>query len=359
MAGKPLVSVGVPTCNRAALLGRALKSLVAQDYPNLEIAVSDNASTDDTTAVCADMQARYPFIHYSRNPVRILPVENFRRALSLAKGEYFMWAADDDLWEPNFVSTLIEYLESNDGLALVAAEARYVLHDGTRMPFFAEGRPFYKRPSRSRLRRLLGVVAHNYGNLLYGIYRREALLLHNGGTVLDSCRFINENPIFLHVAARGGIQVCSKALFCKTAVLPTYLQAARECGFAPYLSRPGLAADAGDFRLRAQEMARPQHGSLAAVRWLLKRAGIALSLFCHAMVDLRYHLGAWADIRRAIFRMDTGFVTRLIVLVAFAAQLVMHFLKLAVVWQVQDVLARRMGERTIDRYRKSRQHLQS
>jgi len=57
MAGKPLVSVGVPTCNRAALLGRALKSLVAQDYPNLEIVVSDNASTDDTTAVCADMQA--------------------------------------------------------------------------------------------------------------------------------------------------------------------------------------------------------------------------------------------------------------------------------------------------------------
>ena len=102
----PLVSIGLPTYNRAGLLGESLATLVAQDYTNLEIVVSDNASTDQTRDVCESFSRRDPRIRYHRNPATIPAFENFRQALWLCRGEYFMWASDDDRWESAFVSTL-------------------------------------------------------------------------------------------------------------------------------------------------------------------------------------------------------------------------------------------------------------
>ncbi len=320
MIDRPLVSIGVPTCDRAPLLERALWSLVAQDYPNLEIVVSDNASTDETKEVCARMQRRYPFIQYHRVPVRIPPLENFRNALVLCHGPYFMWASDDDLWEPDFVSVLVAQIERVGSLKLVASEAQYILQDGTQLPFFREGAAFYGLPSSSRVRRILAIADHNYGNLIYGVYRREALVDEGGDTVLDACRFSNEIPVFIQVAARGGIRVCDRILFYKAVPLRIYLQAAREYGVAPRLRGAEPPA----------ERSHPGHGDL------LSRA------YRRAVGGLRYHVRTLADIRRALWRIDAGLGFRLALLIVFAARLTGHFLKLAVVWPLQDILSRRI-----------------
>ena len=99
MKGTPLVSIGLPTYNRADLLDRALKSLVSQDYPNVELIVLDNASTDHTEAVCSKYMGSYAFVYYHRNATNVGPFGNFEQVLKLARGEFFMWASDDDLWE--------------------------------------------------------------------------------------------------------------------------------------------------------------------------------------------------------------------------------------------------------------------
>ncbi len=320
MIGRPLVSIGVPTCDRAPLLERALGSLVSQDYPNLEIVVSDNASTDETKEVCARVQRRSPFVQYHSVPVRIPPFENFRNALVLSHGQYFMWASDDDLWEPDFVSVLVAQIERVGGLKLVATEAQYVLQNGTQLPFFREGAAFYGPPPSSRVRRILTIADHSYGNLVYGMYRREALVDEAGGTVLDACRFFNEIPVFIQVAARGGIRVCERVLFYKTVPLRTYVRAAREYGVAP--------------RLEGVEplVARSDPGHVD----LLSRA------YHRVVNDLHYHVRTLADIRRALWRIDAGFGFRLALLMVFAARLTGHFLKLAVVWPLQDILSRRI-----------------
>lgn len=318
--GRPLVSIGVPTCDRVTLLERALGSLVAQDYPNLEIVVSDNASTDGTPEVCARMQQRYPFVCYHRVPVRIRPFENFRNALMLSHGRYFAWASDDDLWEPDFVSELVAQIERVDGLMLVAAEAQYVLHDGTKLPFFHEGAAFYGLPPSSRMQRILAISEHSYGNLIYGVYRREALVDESGATVLDACRFFNEIPVFIQVAARGGIRVCDRALFYKTAPLRVYLRAAREFSVAPRLE----GAESPDERFDPG------------------RADLLLRAVRCVVGALYYHVHTLADIRRGLWRIDAGLGFRVVLLMVFAVRLTGHFLKLVVVWPLQDILSGRI-----------------
>lgn len=232
MRNTPLVSVGVPTRNRAAMLTRALDSLLGQDYDALEIIVSDNASDDDTPSLCRGFCERDDRVQYSRNEQDLGAVANFSKVLELSRGEYFMWAADDDWLEPSFVSAVVGVLEADVRVALAAAEARYVLDDGRMLPFFPEGERFYETKRTSLVGWLIDIVDHNYGNLFYGIYRRSALT--DGRSNVLSCitaTTLNEIPIYLQVVAHGGIRVLSEQLLYKTTTLPTYRQAAAEYGW--------------------------------------------------------------------------------------------------------------------------------
>src|SRR3989338_8821533 len=109
----PLVSIGLPTRNRAHLLKEALESLLGQTYRNIEYIVSDNASTDGTAELLHDYAARDPRIRYIRQDTDINGMENHEFVLRKAQGEYFMWASDDDWWHPRFVETLVDVLEKN------------------------------------------------------------------------------------------------------------------------------------------------------------------------------------------------------------------------------------------------------
>jgi glycosyltransferase involved in cell wall biosynthesis len=106
----PLVSIGVPVFNGFPLLRHALDSLLAQDYGNYEIIISDNASTDNTQLICQQYAGRDSRIKYFRNEKNIGAPNNFKRVLELSEGKFFMWAAHDDTWSPNYVSTLVDKL---------------------------------------------------------------------------------------------------------------------------------------------------------------------------------------------------------------------------------------------------------
>ena len=97
--------------NGAKPLRRSLDSLVQSDYPNLEILISDNASTDDTSVICREFAAHYPHVKYSRSKVNIGIVKNFQKVLDKANGRYFVWVADDDWVAADFLSRLVSELE--------------------------------------------------------------------------------------------------------------------------------------------------------------------------------------------------------------------------------------------------------
>jgi glycosyltransferase involved in cell wall biosynthesis len=121
---EPLVSIAIPTYNRAAGLRRAVASALAQDYPCMEVVISDNASTDETRAFCEELVRRDPRVRYVRQPVNVGPVGNFVHALEQCVGEYFMWLADDDWIDADYVRRCMEVLQ-RPGYSLVAGSTQY------------------------------------------------------------------------------------------------------------------------------------------------------------------------------------------------------------------------------------------
>lgn len=103
----PLVTVGVPVRNGAETLARTLDSIVRQTYTNLEIIISDNQSSDGTEAICRQYAARDSRIRYIRQRAPLGVIDNFRAPVDASRGEFFLWAAHDDVRDDNYVETLL------------------------------------------------------------------------------------------------------------------------------------------------------------------------------------------------------------------------------------------------------------
>jgi glycosyltransferase involved in cell wall biosynthesis len=171
-----LVSIGLPVYNGEADLPRALHSLTTQTHRNLEIIISDNASTDATPDICRHFAARDPRIRYRRQAQNIGGAANFEYVLRQATGPFFMWAACDDWWASDFVrANLLCLLQNPRHIASMSA-LKYA--DGDRfvsMPFIR----------RADTRPLIGSVAANVRHYVansgmnsrfYALFRRDVLL---------------------------------------------------------------------------------------------------------------------------------------------------------------------------------------
>jgi glycosyltransferase involved in cell wall biosynthesis len=127
----PLVTVGIPTFNRPQGLERTLQCIAGQTYSNLEIIVSDNCSTDPLVlpllAKFANADKRISF-HVQERNISIVP--NFQYLLNRATGEYFMWAADDDNWEPDFIEVCVKGMQENPDVVLCMTDLKIVGMDG-------------------------------------------------------------------------------------------------------------------------------------------------------------------------------------------------------------------------------------
>ena len=109
----PLVSVGVPVYNGEDDLPYAVESLLAQSYSNLEIIISDNASTDRTEQIALELAARDRRVRYHRLERNIGAWRNFDQLRNVATGEYFMWNGADDIRPPNAIKLLVQALMKN------------------------------------------------------------------------------------------------------------------------------------------------------------------------------------------------------------------------------------------------------
>ena len=165
----PRVSIGLPVFNGAACLAETLESLVGQTLRELELIISDNASTDATPEICRRFAEQDPRIRYFRQPVTVPVTDNFIFVLAQAKAPYFMWAAHDDLRDPDFVERLAAALDENDDAILAFGDVVEIVDGMPRsLPLrFANG----ELSARARLRNAALLQLHN----LYGLWRTERL----------------------------------------------------------------------------------------------------------------------------------------------------------------------------------------
>ncbi|MDP3779205.1 MAG: glycosyltransferase family 2 protein [bacterium] len=130
MINEKLVSIGVPTYQGGQRIAAALDSLLGQTYPHIEIIVSDNASSDNTPSICRAYGDTYPRIRFFRQKENTGRINNFLFVLAQAKGAYFMWAGDDDTWEPQFLETLVRGLDSHPDHGVSLSSYRRFNEDG-------------------------------------------------------------------------------------------------------------------------------------------------------------------------------------------------------------------------------------
>lgn len=108
------LSICIPTYNRAAFLGEALDSVISQATDDVEIVVSDNASTDNTEALVRDYQSRFPRILYQKNPENLGADRNFLKVMELASGEYCWLLGSDDALAEGAIAAVMPLLGDAD-----------------------------------------------------------------------------------------------------------------------------------------------------------------------------------------------------------------------------------------------------
>lgn len=113
---KPLLTIAVPTYNRAGCLRELVSGLSdqLQNESRVELIISDNASPDETTAVVQEFVARGLRVRYIRNTQNIGPDANFLQCFEQARGKYVWLFSDDDLIVPGGLAKILDYCEVAD-----------------------------------------------------------------------------------------------------------------------------------------------------------------------------------------------------------------------------------------------------
>lgn len=167
-----LVSIGLPVRNGEKYLAGAIDSLLAQTHRNFELIICDNASTDSTEEICRSYASRDDRVLYSRNRTNVGVGRNHNRVFHASTGKYFMWAAHDDLYAPQFISRCAEVLDSDPSVVLSYPLITRIDDEGKRVRTFGieKGRT---TAAHDRFRSL--ILMDHTCDQMYGLMRSSVL----------------------------------------------------------------------------------------------------------------------------------------------------------------------------------------
>lgn len=124
----PLVSICIPAYNAERFIRATLESALGQQYPKIEIVVSDDASTDRTAEVVAGFgSARVQLIRQAKNLGRS---QNCNAVIAASRGKYVVKLDADDILEPDYVSSMIPQFEADPTITFAHCACRLIDIDG-------------------------------------------------------------------------------------------------------------------------------------------------------------------------------------------------------------------------------------
>ena len=124
-----LVTIALPIYKRLEYLPHVLGIVAAQDYPHIELLVSDNGMNGDRVRKIVESHYSRPF-RFRQNPHTVSIGKHFDQLLQAMSGDYFVLLMDDDEISSNYISTLVRKLEEHPGASLAFARQEIINEDG-------------------------------------------------------------------------------------------------------------------------------------------------------------------------------------------------------------------------------------
>lgn len=125
-----LVSIITPSYNTAKFIGETIRSVQAQTYPNWEMIIVDDCSTDNTDEVVAEYQKADERIRYFKNEKNSGAAVSRNKALREAKGRWMAFLDSDDLWVPEKLEKQLKFMVEN-GYHFSCSYREQIKEDGT------------------------------------------------------------------------------------------------------------------------------------------------------------------------------------------------------------------------------------
>ena len=150
------IQIFIPTFNRSEKLKKAVLSVLNQTWPDLQVVVLDNHSTDNTQQVIASLMTSDPRVTSVRRESNIGMIANFNSIGGLVTGDYFSVLADDDEYDPCFVDVAMTHFAKYPDISFVACNALTKVRGiviKSQMDFWREG---YYSANTAILKCLLG-----------------------------------------------------------------------------------------------------------------------------------------------------------------------------------------------------------
>jgi glycosyltransferase involved in cell wall biosynthesis len=174
MAKKPKVSIGLAVYNGEEYLEEAIQSILAQTYTDFELIISDNASTDRTFEISQKYANIDNRIRYFKNKSNIGGANNENLTFKKARGEYFRWAAHDDICEPNLLEELVKVLDHQPSVVLAYSKIIQIDDNGNTIGFLEYG----KANSNNPYERFKDLSAWGHDcEVTYGLMRSDVMRL--------------------------------------------------------------------------------------------------------------------------------------------------------------------------------------
>ncbi len=176
----PRVSIGIPVYNGENYLEEAMRSVLDQSFTDLELIVSDNASTDRTPEIIRDLAAGDRRVVCLHNPRNLGAAPNYNRTWAAARGTYFKWLAHDDRILPGYLEATVAALDRAPDAVLCNTVVEYIDGSGNRIGFYDSGLRAADRGSPSE--RFAAMILRSHSCVdFFGLVRRSAMensLLH-------------------------------------------------------------------------------------------------------------------------------------------------------------------------------------
>jgi glycosyltransferase involved in cell wall biosynthesis len=208
--GQARVSVGVPVFNGARYLEDCLDSLLAHTYRDVEILISDNASTDRTPDICRLYCERDERVRYYRQPRNRGVGANYRFLVDHAGGEFFKWAAYDDICAPQFIERCVAALDRAPSDVLAFPYTTFIDGAGEPLPRVDGGVRWRNHATPiGRLNDLLADHTRSFAKWQFGVIRRDALVRTGLIRNYDASDLV----LMAELALLGGFARVSEPLF--------------------------------------------------------------------------------------------------------------------------------------------------